>query len=274
MELTSIDKQVEQYNREETFTNEIMIPLNDEIMIPLNDEIMIPLNDSDHLEKAAETTTTTVVLKSKHDMKKLHYSELSELYATDLEMNGKKETIHINHDIQLIMDLYHTDQNVEKSNNRKYCTSIFDNEHESFIFNSLVQMDVNMNQAANTTTADATADSNSEEKNQDDNNDEIDFVDPITELIMREIGIITSPQCQEKCWGVKDIMDLVMTDALVDGYHDVYSHTNKNHEAVVLEYLHGVDCDVDNRIRAIQEKKEMDEIMELYKLDLEVEMLS
>jgi hypothetical protein len=41
----------------------------------------------------------------------------------------------------------------------------------------------------------------------------------------------------------------------------------RNHEAGVLEYLRDVDCDMDNRIRAVQEKKEMDEIMELYKLD-------
>ncbi len=171
----------------------------------------------------------------------------SELYAVDLLMDHRKEVIVENDDIQAIMNLYAVDQKIEDRD-------LFLNDHVKNIFKGLVAMDARFDKDVNSP---ATNDTN-------------EFIDPITELMLREVGAISTPSSKEKCWEVKDIMDLLTTDKFADGL----KHTEESADDTILQYLHSIDCEVDGRVHAAEEKKEMNDVYELFMLDQEIEMKS
>lgn len=141
------------------------------------------------------------------------------------------------------MELHAIDQKVENKN-------LFMDVHTKDIFNELYKLDLAVDGSKDASTTSC------KEVNE--------FVDPITELMLREVGLVSSPSTKEKCWDVKDILDLLATDKLVEG-------CTKNNDDNVLEHLHKVDDYVDQKTRIAEEKKEMDDVRDLYNLDQEVE---
>ena len=193
-------------------------------------------------EESELNVESQVQNSTKNENRSAHSDIFSELYAVDLEMDHRRETIQEKDDIHALMELYSVDQKVENRD-------VFMNDRVKTIFNELVEMDMKV------------------DGNKGSGNEENEFIDPITELMLREVGVISSPSRKEKCWDVKDIMELLSTDRFVEGFRD-HAETKDND---IMKHLHRVDCDVDEKTRVAEEKKKMEQILDLYQLDQEID---
>lgn len=267
-DLAIVDKQVEQYAI--SYLAPVLSPTTFDSTADndnSNDEnnVFFPNNNDNDEEKEEHVVTMTVAVKGLEDentittknnnniiqkIKKGSNELHNDLYAVDLEMDHQKQTMKDMDDIQSIVELYSMDQEVEK---KFKSTPIFDNEGEYDTFQSLVNMDTQVDGHDTTTTTTS-----------------YNFIDPITELIMREYGTIASSSVG-KCWNVKDIMDLVMTDHFVDG---IQQEKDIHKEDEIIQFLHSVDRDVDDRTHAALELKEMEQIIDLYHMDQDIEAKS
>jgi hypothetical protein len=197
-------------------------------------EMMVPVKGLSPPNKGILSTT---IRKSTSSSSQKRYASLfSDLYNTDLSVDSRGAFIHEQDDIDAIIDLYHVDLEVDKSQN----SVVRD------IFYELHAIDITVDGKPVPSAKDIT------------------FVDSLLSSQMRHYQTRAMDQAQYN-EDRADVMDLLATDTEIDQYSHLSIDTEIMHE------LAAVDKEMDSTKGADEAKAAFTAVKDLYDVDQEID---
>lgn len=200
-------------------------------------EMMVPVKGLSPPNKGILNNTKTKSPPSNSSSSKKNYSSLfSDLYNTDLSVDSRGVLIHEQDDIEAIIELYHVDLEVDKSQN-SVVRDIFCELHST----------------------DIAVDGNSVPSAED-----IKFIDPMLSSQMRHYETRAMDQAQYDD-ARAEVMDLLTTDMEMDQFSHLSIDTELMHDLV------SVDREMDSAKGADEIKAAFSAVKDLYAVDQEID---